>query len=86
MSDEAEALEDWADFDDEEDGEYFCVNSGAYKDRLELRELLSGSSQISGSKRKSSKQKVQYSDGSVRDETVVAEFRGRVITKKDKLM
>ena len=56
MSDEAEALEDWADFDDEEDGEYFCVNSGAYKDRLELRELLSGSSQISGSKRKSSKQ------------------------------
>ena len=78
MSDEAEALEDWA----EEDREYFCVNSGAYKDRLELRELLSGSSQISGSKRKSSKQKVQYSDGSVRDETVVAEFRGRVITKE----
>lgn len=63
MSDEAEALEDWADFDDEEDGEYFCVNRGAYKDRLELRKLLSGSSQISGSKRKSSKQKVQYSDG-----------------------
>lgn len=82
MSDEAEALEDWADFDDEEDGEYFCVNRGAYKDRLELRKLLSGSSQISGSKRKSSKQKVQYSDGSVRDETVVAEFRGLVITKE----
>lgn len=79
---EADALEDWADFDDldldDEDGEFFCVGRGVERTKREIRSRLAMGPTVGSGK----KQQVKYSDGSIRTETVVKEVDGRVITSE----
>lgn len=73
---EADAMEDWdeADTYTHEDGT-FTANQEAMHLKRELLDLMKAP-------RASDKEPVQYRDGSIRHETVIARYDGRVITKE----
>lgn len=73
---EADAMEDWDGADEytNEDGT-FTANQEAMSLKRELTELLKNP-------RGDDKEPVRYPDGSIRAETVIARYDGRVITKE----